>query len=85
MDKREGEMKPGQTKTEWDPDMDDMLLRMDTRKMSYQTIASALSVMLEFEISRNQARCRLRELRGPAARRPRGVPFGSQARELICR
>lgn len=78
-------MKEGSRKTPWDPDMDDMLLRMDDRKMSYQTIASALSVIFQFEITRTQVRYRLRELRGPDARRPRGVPFGSQARELICR
>jgi hypothetical protein len=76
-------MKAGATKMPWDPDMDDMLLRMDDRKMSYQTIASALSVILGFEITMRQVRYRLYEKRGPG--KPRGVPFGSQARELICR
>lgn len=78
-------MKQGEQATEWDPDMDYLLLEMDKRKMSYQAIASAMSVMLGFEISQPKTRNRLRTLRGPAPRRSRGVPFVPQARELVCR
>jgi hypothetical protein len=83
--RKEAKMKSGEQPTEWDPDMDDLLLRLDGRQMSYRSIANAMSVVLGFEISMSVARHRLLTLRGPSPLKARGVPFGSQARELICR
>lgn len=74
-----------QKSVQWDTDMDEMLLRLDAgSRMGYAAIAHALTTFYDVSIGENAVIHRLRAL-GRPPRRPRGVPFGSQARELICR
>lgn len=72
------------TAVEWDTDMDDLLVRLDETGLSYEAISKAMTVVLGFDVGPYSAQRRLDQL-GRPPHKPRGVPFGSQARTLICR
>lgn len=66
--RKKTKMKPGTKKVCWDEDMDWLLLAFTKRGMSFKSTASALSVTVGFEVSRDAVRWRLREKYGFAGR-----------------